>query len=283
MDIPKKKSSSESKVLFPYLKLSDLDEDGKYDLEERLIDDTKQIIVDFASFTFKVRKSLEDHNIPLDDLKDFVLSLRPFVADIAVKLLDEMDEKKIENATSIVQVFITLRKYISFFNYEIIEKIIEWSGLVEDQERLQEYIRAFNYFCERNIFEIPVNVLSADRSTAKKIVFKCIENGSSLEGVQSMKRKIAKAVGLKPLSLQLCSIKEGCIELHFLISADVANRIFPVSPAQESALSDIGVRVLFCEEVEQEESRYIVAYHIVTWLFTHCSAHMECIHYILYM
>ncbi len=134
------------------------------------------------------------------------------------------------------------------------------------------------------MFEVPANVFSAStsRPTAKVFALKCTEHVYSLEGVQGMRGKIAKVLGLKPHSLQLWSIKTGCIELHFLISADVANRIFPVSPAHESALSDIGVRVLFCEEVEQEESRYIVVYHIVrvmyTLLFTFCMCTSYSVH-----
>ncbi len=259
---PKKKSSSDSTVRFPYLNLSDLDEDNRIDLEDRLVDDTREMILQFATFTAMIRSSLNDLQVPLEDIKCSILSLEAFSEKIGAKVLDEKDREEIKSAKSVAGVFITLCNYVSFFNYDIIEHIIKLYGSADDHERLKEYVCAFNTFSERNVFEVPASVFSVSKSrtTAKVFALKCTQRVYSLEGVQSMKRKIAKVLGLKPLSLQLCSIKKGCVELHFLISSDVANRIFPVSPAHESALSDIGVRFLFCEEVEQEESRYIVVY-----------------------
>lgn len=72
-----------------------------------------------------IRKSLQQQEIPLDDIKDTVLSLDAFTDNIGVKVLDLEDEKKIELAQTISKVFICLRKYISFFNYEIIEHLVQ--------------------------------------------------------------------------------------------------------------------------------------------------------------
>ncbi len=264
---PKKKNSSDSKVLFPYLNFFNLDEDEKSKLERRLIEDTKEIIKQFSIFTKNICESLQNCQESLKKIQHSVLSLEAFSEDIAVKVLDKKDREEIKSAQSIYDIFITLTDYTSFFNYEIIEHIIKSHGSADDHKELEEYVSAFNAFCKRSVFEVPANVFSASkgRNTAKMLALKCTEHMYSLDGVQNMIWKIAEAFGLKPLSLQLHSIKKGCIELHFLISADVASRIFPVSPAHESALSDIGVRVLFCEEVEQEESRYIVVYHIAPY------------------
>ncbi len=259
---PIKENTSNSNVLFPYLSLSDLDDDNRIDLEGRLVDDTKAMIKQFATFTAMIRSSLKDLQTPLEEIKDSVLSLEAFSEEIGVKVLDKIDAEKIENAKSIAEIFITLRKYVSFINYEVIEHIVELHGSADDHKKLREYLCTFNAFCERNVFEVPARIFSAKkgRNTAKVFALKCTQRVYSLEGVQSLKRKIAKALGLRPLSLQLCSIKKGCIELHFLISAAVASVIVPVSSAHLSALSDIGVRVLFCEydnSERQKDSKYV--------------------------
>ena len=118
---PKKKSSSDSKLLFPSLNLSNLDEDSRIDLEERLIDDTKEIMKQFTNFSSKICKSLRCLQVPLEEIKYSVLSLEAFIEEIGVKMLDEVDAEKIENAKSIGDLFIILRKYSSFFNYQIFE------------------------------------------------------------------------------------------------------------------------------------------------------------------
>ena len=117
----------------------------------------------------------------------------------------------------------------------------------------KEYKNAFKTFCQRSVFEVPPNVYSTiPRKGGRKFIAMCTEGvAATLEGVQEVKERIAKVFGLKPLALQLCLIKKGSVELHFLISAAVADHIFPVSPSQHSALSEIGVRVLSCEGMEQ--------------------------------
>ncbi len=262
----KKEKPTDSKALFPYLNLVNLNEDDKSRLEYRLEEDTDDIIELFSTFSMNICESLQNRQLSLDKIKHSVLSLGAFSESIAVKVLDKKDREEIKNAKSIDAIFVILTDYTSFFNYNIIEHIIKSHGSADDHKELEEYVSAFNAFSQRSVFEVPANIFSASkgRNTAKMLALKCTKDVYSLEGVKSITKKIAKVFKLKPLSLQLRSIKKGCIELHFLISADVANQIFPVSPAHESALSEIGVRVLFCEEVEQEESRYIVVYYIAT-------------------
>ena len=152
-------------------------------------------------------------------------------------------------------VFITLRSYISFFNYQIIEYIIDQHGATKDHERLHEYVQQFNSFCQRSIFEVPQSVFtSRSRKTAKVFALKCTEEVATMKGVVGIIGKIAELFSLRPAALQLCSVKRGCAELHFLISAAVADLIFPVSPTQQSALSKIGVTVLLCEGVAKTKT-----------------------------
>ena len=74
---------------------------------------------------------------------------------------------------------------------------------------------------------------------------KCTESvASTLEGVRVIRGKIEDVLGLKVSSLQLCSILKGCMELRFILSTAVADCILPVSPANQLALKEIGVRVL---------------------------------------
>ena len=251
---PKKKQSSDSEAdtlsLFPYLDASALPNGEGIALEMQLSSETRQMITRFADFTVLTRESLDTRKVSLEKLKDTILSLEAFTEDIGVKLLEPHDRDNIRKASSVAEIFITLRDYISFFNYQIIEHLIKHHGSTDDQRRQEEYLESFNTFCQRSIFEVPTKIFSnSPCQYGRLFALKCTERVATLNGIQGVKERVAQVFGLQPLALQLRSIKKGCIELHFLISAAVADRILPVSPSQHSALSEIGVRVLSCEEM----------------------------------
>ena len=240
------------KVLFPYLDSSGLDEDDRTDFEEQLKSETREIKLCFAKFTLNVVRSLENLQIPLKKIKMSILSLGAFTDDIGVKVLDEEDKQEIKAAESLTDVFITLQNYISFFNYHIIEHIIDQHGAVRDHKWLAEYLEKFHKFCERSIFEVPHNVFaSKSRKKAKVFAIKCTKGVTTMQGVEKLKGKVAEIFGLRHSALQLCSVKKGCVELHFLVCAAIAARIFPMSSCQHLALSYISVRVLSCDGVNQ--------------------------------
>ena len=236
-------TDSENQVLFTKGNL--------IDLEARLICESRQIIMAFANFTLNVRRSLEYLEIPLMKIKDTILSLEAFTDGIGIKILDKNDEQAIKAAKSLSEVFMILRSYISFFNFHIIEQIIHQHGATRDHTWLNEYREKFDHFCKRSIFEVPQDAfVSSPRKTAKVFVLKCSEGVATMKGVEEVRDNVAKMLGLLSSALQLCSIKKGCVELHFLISAAVADHIFPVSPSKQLALSKIQVKVLSCEKVK---------------------------------
>ena len=228
---------------FPYLDVSSLSENEKIDLAVQLRSEIRSIKARFSDFSVATRDSLESR-IPLDKIKDSILSLDAFTDDIGVKVLDPQDAKMIKMAESMSKIFMTLRNYVSFFNYEIIERLISQYGTNDDKKMLQKYCQALDAFCWRNVYEIPPNTFSSPRPEAKELVFKCTQDTVTLYDVRIIKEKVARVLGLKYSTLQLHTIEKGCVQLCFLISAAVADRIFPVSPSQHSALSEIGVKVL---------------------------------------
>ena len=252
---------AEQKTVFPFLNVASLDDADKIDLKERLIFETKKMITDFASFTLFLEQSLEDQEIPLKKVADCVLSLQAFTEDIGVKLLEKKDEKSIQHAQSVPEIFIILRPYVSFFNYEIMEHLVKHYGSTDDHSRLNKYLIAFNTFCQRSVFEVPRDVYSAkSRANCKVFAVKCTDTvATTLEGIQGARGKIARVLGLRPSTLQLCSVVKGCMELRFFISTAVANLILPVPPEKQLALEEIGVRVLDQVRDEQLEKVAIIS------------------------
>ena len=235
--------------LFPYMDVKGLEKDDIIDLQQRLISDTREILKKFADFSIYIRDSLERQNSPLEKFKHSILSLRAFrEIDNEVKVLDIEHQAKLLGATSVSEVFLILQSnnYISFYNYHLLEHLIKHHGCSDDRRLLEEYLRDLHTFCQRNVFEIPPLVFSSCNVPEKGKLFalKCAKGVETLEGVQTLQNEVAKVFGLRFSALRLCLIKNGCVELHLVVSAAVAERIFPLSHGQHLALREIGVRVL---------------------------------------
>ena len=226
-----------------------LEEDDIIDLQQRLLSDTQEIVTKFADFSIFIRKSLKEKNIPLEEIKDSILSLEAFIEDNGVKLLDVENQEKILGATSLAEVFSILRisNYMSFFNYHLLEHLIKHYGCSEDHRLLEEYLRDLHTFYQRQVFQIPPLVYSSGyivQQKPKLFALKCTGKIETLEGVQALCNQVAKVFGLRFSALRLCLIKKGCVELHLMVSAAVAEYILPVSQDHHLALSEIGVRLL---------------------------------------
>ncbi len=132
-----------------------------------------------------------------------------------------------------------LRDYISFFKYEIVQYLIELLGSPDDQTQLHEYCSKLDKFCQRNVFEVPAEAFSSKSriKTAKVFVLMCTEQVATQEYVKRLTPRIAEALGLQRAALQLCSVRQCCLD--------------PVSPTVQAALGGIGVKALTCGSLNE--------------------------------
>ena len=57
---------------------------------------------------------------------------------------------------------------MSFFNYEILEFLIEGKGPENDKAALAKFLRNVKEFCKRHMFEVPVTTYSNGRQESHK-------------------------------------------------------------------------------------------------------------------
>ena len=225
--------------LFPYLDHSTLTENEQLLLKGKLMDDTTNMICLFADTEDSVLVSLEAQNVG-------VIRLRNFAENLVKKIGTKEDIEYLQRSASVAEVFYALQPFKSFFNYEVIERIAKKFGSSEDRQLMEEYVSKFNQFCERSVFEVPPNIFhdSDPRPGEKVFSIKFTpEEHASLGDIAKVRRKLANILGIDILALQLCSISDGCVCLRFLISAQVAEEIFPLSQSVRCALDDIHVRI----------------------------------------
>lgn len=239
------------KSLFPFLDCSKLTKNEKFLLEGQLIEDTTKIFDSFTEMVESLITSLESRGLD-------VSRLRQFVSSAVRKHGNTNDNKCLNRATSIPDVFFALSSFISFFHYEIIERIVKRFGKKNDKTKMEEYIAALKEYCTRNVFEVPSNIFcNREPETGTKcFIFKLTrDEHKSLQDIADMRWKLAKILDIDVLSLQLCSITAGCVCLHFLVSEQEAKEIHEKTIVKESAFGELHIKFLEVSTVPEHSDK----------------------------
>ena len=230
---------------FPYLDTSQLDEDDKIDLEHKLIRDTSDIIEKFGSLVIDTSSSLKERGVTPQELASCVVHLEGFVADIGQNIVGDHEEE-ITQCGSIDGIFLILRKYRywSFLNCKILQQIINKLGTENSKDCLKKYMSDFKDYCKRSIFHVPSQVFDKKAKRPKFAVKLTHTVKNTLENILQAQRKIAEILGVRSSALYLCSIEKGCVKVHFQIPHCMAERVFPPSTEQLTALGEASIQFL---------------------------------------
>ena len=278
----------------------DLKPADKIDLEARLITDAEVIREEFALLCWKVRDSFEQRDIKPRTLASALLDLT-INEDLSdgnsgIPLLKEKEEA-LMSAKSVHDTFDVLRPHMNFFNYEILQFLIKGKGSKDDKMALSTFLKNFEEFCKRHIFEVPFTVYSNDQNSDNPIMqqrfhvkvtrhFKAalltrgasesvptpsdstqIEKicsnklGINLEDAKNIQRKFAKILNLKPSSLFLDSISEGSVILTFLLPGSVSLADLDNNP-EIALLSSNGV-IILCGPPSKPELKKLTSNGVV--------------------
>ena len=260
----------------------DLKPADKIDLEARLTTDAEVIREEFTLLCWKVRDSFEQRDIKPRTLASALLDLT-INEDLSngnsgIPLFKEKEEA-LMRAKSVHDTFDVLRPHMNFFNYEILQFLIKGKGSKDDKKALSTFLKNFEEFCKRHIFEVPFTVYSNGQNSDNPIMqqrlhvkvtrhFKAalLTQGASesvptpsdstqlekicsntlginLEDAKNIQRKLAQILNLKPSSLFLDSISEGSVILTFLHPGSKSLTGFDTNP-EIALLSRNGLTVI---------------------------------------
>ena len=235
---------------FPYLNVSGLTHEQQDELRGRLRSDSQKILIRFQKLVSATIKSLKRQCIPLDDLVSHVMTLGAFdpVFKEPQEPIFHHYFKELKAAETIPKVFMVLNQdYFSFFNYHIIEHIIEDLGTEEDKAGLQSYKEEFNQYAKRRIFECPPKfgpVSDADHADIFVKLDSQYDNYTVVE-IMGFCQKLCEILCVSSQGiLRLCRVDKCRLQLMFQVP------IFPLSREQEKALAGIGVIRLTCGEYQ---------------------------------
>ncbi|MCG8624541.1 MAG: hypothetical protein MJE68_21420, partial [Proteobacteria bacterium] len=150
------------------------DQPGKkeQDIEAQLALSATHMNKKFASLVVSIIDSFKCKSIHPRDLATTVLELTQRDRPLRKKHV-----KKLKEAKTIDDTFDVLRPYniMSFFNYEILEFLIEKKGLEEDKVKLKEFLKEFTKFCKQSVFEIPSTMLRQNEEEATGLQKFCVK------------------------------------------------------------------------------------------------------------
>ena len=252
---------------FPYLDLSGLTHEEQQVLRGRLQSESQNMMRKFQKLISATIKSLDRQNVSPDKLLCHVMamgSLKPVFKKPQMPAFHHF-YNELKAAKTVYESFLVLKDYFSFFNYHIIEHIIEELGTEDDKAKLQEYKEDFNQYAKRRIFEcLPEFGSISDIDHAD--VFVKVDSQYetyTVEEIEMFRHKLSEILRVSFQGiLRLCRIDKGCFQLMFQVPSLVQQEIFPLSREQEKALAAMGVTKLTCEEYQftddavQEQSQH---------------------------
>ena len=257
------------KSSFTCLNMSGLTDGQREKLRSRLRVESQDIMFEFAKLLSKVYKSLCEQKVPLDTLVTHLLSLGAFdpVSNDSQKPLLKAVSKELQTASSIEKVLFIIRDYTSFFNYHVIEHIVDGLGTDQDRVELQNYKEHFHQYCERRIYECPLVYGPTSIAHHAELVLKVdsvFEKFTVVE-LENFRCRLSKLFSVSSQSvLRLCQVEEGCMQLVFQVPLFVQEEIFPLSIEQERALPAEGVIRLTCGDYQFDAK--VSSYCVITLL-----------------
>ena len=236
--------------------------------------ETDNIQMKFNTLVTRVLFDMKEHGFkPQDVAQHFnhFPALEPVYTDANTSLLNKQVED-IRKKTTLDDVFCILSDYYSWFNYDLIENLIEtFCAKSEDvKEALQEFKKNFSKYSKRRVFVIVPRAESSDTESGvrdrivhfskwgtdrkrdvKKFIMKVDKrwNMITVKMLRHIRKTVAGILKVKKHTLHLQSVEDGCFQMTFLIPEFVAATVFPLQfpTEQEPALLEAGVIELHCD------------------------------------
>ena len=249
IDCPKPIPSVSS---FPYLDPSEVTPERQQQLRGRLRTESKRINMQFQYLVSTTLTSLQKQCVTVCEFLPHLMTFatdEPVLKDSPAPLFHQR-LNDLEKAGDLSGVFLGLKDYMSFFNYHLIEHIINVLGTEEVKIELKKYKTCFEQYAKRRVYECPPQYGPVSKAGHADVFVKVdsrYENYTLAE-IEDFTQELSDLLGVGVL--RLCWVQKGCFQLTFQVPSFVRDKIFPLSREQEGALAAKGVIRLTCGEYQ---------------------------------
>lgn len=209
--------------------------------------DLKKIKSKFVDLQSDVRESLR--NKPLNNIVEHILGyVEVFEHNGSDILVHTFSEETLRSLSSTDELFRVLQKRWNFLENDLLISIVKRYGDEEIKSKIDNYSKDLREFLEnRKLSEVSqtrsLQLSSSDDITSEPVLMKFNLSDPTLQKILDLKSKICEILGINPSSLRICDIKEGCIQITFLIPVQISEFVFcrPFSHEQQKALQEASV------------------------------------------
>ena len=260
--------SAKAKVTFHRLNLEELSKEEKRRLYQKLYAESEDISYKFQELFSSTTDSLRLREVSVKELGrqlECLGHLKPTFEDSGepvfrknLRELKKMDS--VDNAMSVIN------NYCSFFNYRMLEHIINKLGAEQDKANLARYKEDFARYGERHVFECPavVGQMSEEGQANMFVTLDDSFDNCNVNHLSAFVSNLAQVLNIADMTLELCRIGPGSLKLIFQLPLSVQRSIFPLSSDQEVALAGLGVTHLSCGDYQftRQENKVTQVDHV---------------------
>ena len=214
----------------------------------------------FAKLAASILQSLVTRNISKDSLVACLMgfSCLAKTTDDKNQLMFRKQRRKFEDpSTNVATVWIEIGNYFSFFDYDILELIVDTLGTAQDRQNVSTYKDEFIAYAKRRLIidlssEDNPSTDSENPSNPVLIVLDSLYDVCEVGELKRLQINLSKLLNIREGVLQLRKVRKNCVQLVFEIPDFIIETIFPLSPDQESTLRKLGVVQLDCGDYHFE-------------------------------
>ena len=223
-------------------------------LYDKLFAESVDISYKFQDLFSLTTDSLRLREIPVKELGrhlECLGNLNPTFEDSGEPVFRK-NLRELKKMDSVDDAMSVINNYCSFFNYRMLEHIINKLGVEQDKANLARYEEDFARYGERHVFECPDVVGQMSEEGQAKMLLKLDESfdNCSVNHLYAFVKKLANLLKMNTTALRLCRINPGCLELIFQLPLSVQRSTFPLSIDQGVALAGVGVTYLSCGDYQ---------------------------------
>ena len=236
---------------FPCLDVKELTKEKQKELHQRLYIESVEMMKKFQNLFSEVTKSLKERAISKSSILCHLVGLgqlKPVYEDPPLPVF-RCQLHELRRARDIDDIMLVIGDYCSFFNFQVIEQIVEKLGTDHDKENLSKYRKDFNKYAMRKVFECPSEVSSTNEEGLIKLYITLDEtyDNCTVSHLQLFIGKLKMILNI-PSMLILHRIESGSLKLTLLLFYDQYCQLtFPLSNGQREALLCEGVVYFSCE------------------------------------
>ena len=235
-------------LTFPFLNLKQTSAEDKEILNFKIYQDTFEIIRKFQEIFFKTVHSLQQHAI---SLRDVVFKMKSIEHDCqfseGLALIRLIPNVNVMEDTG--QIMNEIFSHSSFFNYHMLEQIIDQVGAENDKENFIKYKEQFHEYAERDLSICPSQIgkMREEYYANLFVTLNKVHEQCTLNNLHCFCDNLREILNIADVELNLCFIfATRTVGLMFQIPLQTQKTAFPLTQYQCEAITKLGVLQISC-------------------------------------